>query len=348
MTEQTRVPAALDKRQWLELAELAIRRWNLSPAELNFLACNGKAVLKVQAPGGDYVLRLYPPGGLNAAALQSELCWLTTIRRQTELLAPSPVSALVDGRMRNYLDIHSDQLPALHQARAALFEFINGESKTASELATDDVHRIGEYLGALHRDGQNDRPAKDAATRLDWNGLFGDDESPYSSGREREWLSASQRAIYADVARHSRERMSRMASMTDNMGMIHADLLAKNILFVDESIAALDFEYCAWGYFLYDLAPLLWQLKGDRAGDYPELEESLWRGYTSIRPQADNDRDLLESMTAARQIASCRWLLANMSNPAIGELAPALIDQRFTELRGFLDSGILRRSSPTL
>ncbi|MCY3834414.1 MAG: phosphotransferase [Chloroflexi bacterium] len=338
---------ARQQRVWLEIAELALRRWSLPPAELSVLGSNGKAVLKVQADAGLYVLRLYKPGGVTEAALRSELNWLSTIHRHTDLLAPRPIHSFVDGCERSYIDIHCGQLPAPHKARAVLFQFIDGESKTARDLTLKDVQRIGEYLGKLHREGQRDLPAGFGRTRLDWNGLFGDD-SPYASPQERDQLSAAQRAVYAEVANRLRQRLSALASEPNSMGLIHADLLAKNIVFVEDAIAALDFEYCAWGFFLYDLAPLLWQLKGDRAADYPELQDALWRGYTSIRPQVEGQRDLLESMTAARQLVSCRWLLANLTNPTVSAAAPALIAERFAELRGFIDTGRLQRQSRTL
>ena len=347
MTDRAGGKKARQKRQWLEIAELALRRWSLSPAELSLLGSNGKAVLKVQAAAGVYVLRLYPPGGVIEAALRSELNWLSTIHRHTDLLAPRPIASFEDGCERSYVDIYCDQLPAPHEARAVLFQFIDGASKKARDLTLEDIQRIGEYLGKLHREGQCGLPAGFGGRRLDWNGLFGDD-SPYASPKERGQLSASQRAVYAEVANRLREPLSALASEPNSMGLIHADLLAKNVVFVEDAIAALDFEYCAWGFFLYDLAPLLWQLKGDRAADYSELEDALWQGYASIRPPAAGDRDLLESMTAARQLLSCRWLLANLTNPTVSAAAPALIEERFAELRVFLDTGCLQRQTRTL
>ena len=63
---------------------------------------------------------------------------------------------------------------------------------------------------------------------------------------------------------------------------------------------------------------------------------------------AESERELLEAFIAARQLASCRWLLANMQNESLRQIAPPLIAQRCDELKAYLDSGILRRSSPTL
>ncbi len=134
----------------------------------------------------------------------------------------------------------------------------------------------------------------------------------------------------------------------DTFGLIHGDLLAKNILHCADQPAALDFEYCGWGYYLYDLAPLLWQLKGERPDDYCQLEEAMWAGYTSKTGLDERMRAHLEVFIAARQLASCRWLLANAGHPALREIAPKLLEDRTSELRDFLKTGVLNRKSLTL
>ena len=172
--------------------------------------------------------------------------------------------------------------------------------------------------------------------------------SLYASPTESDLIGDEQLAILADLREKLRRALSSAVSSDHAAGLIHADLLAKNIVFREPAIAALDFEFCGWGYFLYDLAPLLWQLKGERAADYSELEEAIWRGYTSIRPVAESDRQLLEPFIAARQYASVRWLLANLENPTLAEQAPSLIADRCRELEVFLETGIMQRSTATL
>ncbi|MDE2748165.1 MAG: phosphotransferase [Chloroflexota bacterium] len=343
MAEGKREKRERQKRLWHEIVHRALRRWNLPPGELRWLKFNGKAVAKVQTAAGAFVLRLYPPGSVNKAALRSELRWLSFIRRKTDLLAPFPLAAPVDGHEQFCQDV----ICGAQTVIAAVFQFIEGDMKLACDLTAKDVFAIGEYLGKLRRDAQFDPPSDFERPRLDWEGLFGD-SSPYASPGETELLSAEQRAIFADVADHMRGPLAALSAKPEAMGLIHADLLAKNIIYRDDSPAALDFEFCGTGFFLYDLAPLLWQLKGERAEDYVDLEEALWRGYCSIRPVAESERDLLETFIAARQLASCRWLLANMQNQSLREIAPPLIRQRCDELKSYLDSGILRRSSPTL
>ena len=335
------------RQLWREIADDALRNWDILPQKMRWLGRGSNVVFRLTAANAEYVLRLHPPGKADAARLRFELEWLTSIRRDTNLLAPYPVVALVDGREKLSIELRHDSLPRSSVVHAALFEYIEGESKIACDLSADDVYRIGEYLGALHSQAQFKSPEDFDGHRLDWAGLFGDD-SPYASPSESAMERADPGGILDQVAQQLRAPLSKLASKRGAMGLIHADLLAKNILFRAESIAALDFEYCGWGFYLYDLAPLLWQLKGERAADYHMLEDAMWRGYTSVRRVDEGDRALLENFIAARQIASVRWLLSNMDNPTVRAAAPALIAGRCEELKVFLETGILRRSTPTL
>ena len=257
--------------------------------------------------------------------------------------APCPI-ATTDGAL--LVELAHDDLPPPHSAFACLFDFLPGESKPASDLTGDDVHKVGQYLARLHRDAQFEPPADFVRPRLDADGMYGSN-SPYASAHE-DWLSNEQLAVCASVEDAARDCMARLADAPDSFGLIHADLLAKNILFQDGEVAALDFEFCAHGFFLYDLAPLLWQLKGERADDYEELESAMWAGYAALRPSVEPLRDMLATLISARQLASCCWLSQNRHNPHVRDIAPELIASRVKELRAFLDTGELQRNNPTL
>ena len=181
---------------------------------------------------------------------------------------------------------------------------------------------------------------------MDASGLFGDD-SEHGSQFKRA-LSGRQLAICDAVAANAKLAMAALESRSGSRGLVHGDLLLKNILFRADSLAALDFETCGFGCFLYDLAPLLWQLKGDRPADYADLATAMLDGYATLRPDAAQERVHLEAMIAARQLASCRWLLANAHHPTLRQLTPTLLAQRMAELSGYLGSGVLHRRSITL
>ena len=347
MSESSAMRPPDQTRFWLQVAADAAKRWNLRVRDLTWLSDGGKIVFKLKTAQGDYVLRLHDSDGVDIDQLRSELRWLRHIRARSDLVVPLPVAipgesqpefiALIDSPGRR-------QQPAV---AACLFAWIDGESKSAAQLTPQDVERVGAFLGALHSKAQVHEQAGLARHRLDWQGLFGQD-SPYSAAAGDLKLTPGQRQIFAAVGERVRAAMGRLGRDRRTFGLIHADLLSKNLLFSPGAVAALDFEFCGWGYFLYDLAPLLWQLKGERAGDYPGLEAALWAGYTSLRPSSSQARDLLEDFVAARQLASCRWLLMNARHPRLSQLAPGLIAARCQELQGYLESGSLRRKSATL
>ena len=335
------------KALYRELAAEALELWGLQVSGISWLSYSSNAVLAVKTTAKRYILRLSLPSRVRESQLRSELSWLRSIQQRTDLLAPKPVALTLNGKARFYASAPHKLLPPPHRVYCALFEHIDGRQKSAGELSAADCNRIGRYLGRLHQDAQFDPPAGFDRPRLDQRGLFGSD-SPYQSARESQALEAGQREVFARAAGRVSQVMARLDRQPSSFGLIHADLLAKNVLFDGGRIAALDFEYSGWAYFLYDLAPLLWQLRGERSADYAQLERALLAGYQSARPAATIDRDALEAFLAARQLASCRWLLQNLHHPKVRDLAPALIHQRTAELAAFLSSGKLKRQSPTL
>ncbi len=338
---------AAQQALYRDLAAGALPHWGLNAAALNWLAYGSNAVFALRTTEAKYVLRLSLAGRVIESRLRSELDWLRSIRQRTELLAPNPVPLNRTGNPRLYATVSHERLPPPHTAYCVLFEHIDGRQKSAQELSAADCQRIGRYLGQLHQEAQFETPECFDRPRLDQAGLFGA-ESPYGSADESPALQTGQREVFARVAGQVGQVLARLDGARVSLGLIHADLLAKNVLFDGDNIAALDFEYSGWGYYLYDLAPLLWQLRGERSADFVPLEEALLDGYLTARADASVDREALEAFIAARQLASCRWLLQNRHHPQVRGAAPDLIRQRTAALKQYLSSGVLRRRSPTL
>lgn len=347
MTDYSEWTMAQQKALWQQLAEAALARWGLDARAISWLGYSGNAVFKVTTDAGAYVLRLQPAWRVEPAQVRSELVWLRAIRRSSQLQAPFPVAVHGKSDHEFFIEVAHAQLPPPHFALACLFEFLPGSSKPAADLQCADLRAIGTCLAQLHTLAQIDMPADFDRPRLDAKGLFGRG-SPYAARQNYHTLTAAQRDDCEAVARTVESALSQLHGHDAAFGLIHADLLAKNILFTETGIAALDFEHCAWGCFLYDLAPLLWQLKGERADAYEDLEAAMWAGYVSLRPEIEYEREFLETLIAARQLASCHWLLNNRDHPQIRKLAPALLKGRIDELRDFLTTGSLQRRTATL
>ena len=340
---------SLDEQEtiWMQLACEVIKNWDLVVRELSWLGYTNNAVFKVDTETGVYVLRLHPPGRIDTPALTAELEWLKVIRHKTNLLAPYPKSSVVAGEEVLFVSTVSDKLPEPKLVHCLLFEYMDGEAKEPQDMTSNDLWRVGEYLGKLHTAGQFTPPQGSVRPSLNWEGLFGEN-SPYNPRENAHIITADQLAVFDKVANRVQQAMEAVGQGSDAYGLIHADMLAQNILFHEGEARALDFEYCGWGYFLYDLTPLLWLLKSDRVQDYQELEDAMWEGYTSVKPQPEGYRDLLDVFIAGRHLASCRWLAVNLNHPAVRGTVPQLLAQRSEELKQFLNTGKLKRQSRTL
>ena len=324
---------------WTGIAEDALEAYALHDARLELLTYSNNAVFSVRARDARFVLRLHRPELARERWIRSELLWLRAICDNSDLVVPYPVETRAGDLVAS---VRVERLSA--PVHAVLFRHIEGESRQPADISADEVGQVGVFLAKLHSIPYTP-PDDFQRPRLDWEGLFGE-ESLYDPGEGARLFSAEQREVFAAVAKRVREVMAALGQGADHFGLIHADLLCKNVLFHQGAARALDFEYCGRGYYLYDLTPILWQLRDN--GRYPELLQAMWQGYTSIRPLSENQRELLEVFIAGRHLASCRWIAGNLGNASIREKAPQILAERTGEMRRFLETGRLERRSEIL
>jgi Ser/Thr protein kinase RdoA (MazF antagonist) len=294
---------------------------------LTLLNASNNAVFRAETATGVYTMRIHRPGYTTAAEITSELVFLEALSREAELGAPVPAGPLFIGSLADETSVH-----------VAAFHWIVGESRSPAQLTPDDMRGVGIYAARLHDFSQYFSPPDGfIRPRRDWDGLFGE-RSHYAVGTD-EVFTDPQRAIFEAVAAEVRRRITVYADQADVRGLIHADLIPRNLLWRDGEVCAIDFDDCAWGYYLYDLAPSLWFARSEPG--YEAARKALWEGYTAIRPQAEDRRDLLEAFVAARHVASCRWLAGNRHHPSIADRFTEILNSRIAELHHFLDTGML-------
>ena len=328
-----------EKQHWLARAERALKNYDLPDAQLEWLAYTHNAVFSVQSGDKKYVLRIHKPDAVTPAHLYGELHWLQHLTG-AGLTVPYPVNTK-SGASAGTITEGNENFAFV------LFHHIPGESPDPKTLDTLQMNAIGRFIAEMHLASQDYTPSEDITRpRLDYEGLFGE-TGIYHPGEALSIFSEAQREVMLASIARVKTVMDETGTNESSFGTIHGDLLLKNILLDDKRVCALDFEYCGWGYYLYDLTPVLWQMKsyGDR---YNELEDALWQGYISVPLLTNEQRPALETFIVARQVASLRWLAQNLDNPSVQDVAPMLISQRIHELEGFLATGKLNRQSITL
>lgn len=301
------------------IARAALIHYGLAIAQWSLIHHANNAVYQVDVGTHHYALRIHRRGLKRLAWIQSELQWLKALARDTDLRVPSPAAPIYQ----------ADTTPP---AYAVLFHWQPGQVAQVSDITPDHAALIGRFAGHLHAHPWTP-PADFERPRLDADGLFGS-ESPYHSDSERDLITPSQRAVLSTAETLIRAQFAALHTQPDSFGLIHGDLIPKNLIFDGDQVIALDFDDCGFGYYLYDLAPLLWFMRDHPA--YSEIRAALWQGYCAIRPQSHPFSAALDSMIAARHIASIRWIAGHA---AMRDRAPSIIAERITRLTHFITFG---------
>jgi Ser/Thr protein kinase RdoA (MazF antagonist) len=286
------------------MAPSAVHSWLDRWAE----TAGGRAVLvnlsenhtfRIEGPAGRFFLRVHRPGYQSAAAIESELAWVTALRAETSLPVPLPLPGR-DGRFVQQLSsggisrhavlfaAEPGREPTLVDDLGALFEMLGRYAATA--------HR---HIEAFRRPPGFTRPRWDAGAILDSGGLWGDwRRAPHVEGRLAAILAELDRALRAELAAYG--------DAADRFGLIHADMRLANLLVDDERVTLIDFDDCGFGWFMYDFAAALSFHEEDPRA--PEWRARWLAGYETVRPPTPADRAILDAMVLLRRMALLAWI----------------------------------------
>ncbi len=152
--------------------------------------------------------------------------------------------------------------------------------------------------------------------RWDWETFFGDTMVYGGVSAADVWdlLPDDIRRRFDRVAARMTRVMTRLGNAADSVGLIHADLHLDNVLFWHDDVRVIDFDDCGFGYWLYDIAVALWELR--HRHDYEQFRDALIEGYTQHRPPP-GDLALLDHFIATRDVAFGLWFTGTaQANPA--------------------------------
>lgn len=281
------------------------------------------------ATGEKYILRIYRPGYQEVASIRSELYWLTAIRRDTDLVVPEPVPTREGAWMT------AAQTPGVPEARhVAVFQWVEGRFRKR-QIGASTLRCVGEFLASLHNYSAQFVPP-DGFTRRRWDceGLLGTSLG-IDIPKSRAALTPEDRSLLDTAADRTRSIMRSLGEGPDVFGLIHADFMRSNYLFHHGRVHAIDFDDCGWGYYLYDVAVTLSNLRFQPA--YSQLHTAFLQGYGALRPLPANHDILIDAMMAARQMAMVFWAAGHLDEPMFRERGPQMIAAQVSSLRGLLN-----------
>ena len=322
-----------NRQQVARLRRLAIRalgEYPLVAPELRFVAHGENTTFRVDAMTVDgrdrFLLRVHRPARHgqrldSAAAVGSELDWLTALRADTALSVPEPLRT-TDGRLTTTAAFKDVPEPRV----CSMLRWMDGRVHAAVPRPVH-LRRLGSVMARLHNHAAQWRlPSGFARIRWDWETFFGDTMVYGGINAADVWdlIPGDLRWRFDRVASRMQRVMTQLGDGADQVGLIHADLHLENALFWRDDVRIIDFDDCGFGYWLYDIAVSLWELR--QRDDYEQFRTALIDGYIQHRPLPPGGLAYLDDFVAAREVAFGLWFAGTAEvNPAFrADLAQVL------------------------
>jgi Ser/Thr protein kinase RdoA (MazF antagonist) len=252
------------------------------------------------------VLRVHRPGYRTTRYINSELRFVRHLY-DSGVPVPQPIYAR-DGRL----------VVEVGQRFCDMLTWVDGDVLlTDGGLDADAVHQLGRTCGLMHNAAARFVPPDDFdLPRWDAAGMFTAQASPFRPQLDLdELLSTGDRVAFDDIAQRTRAVFDAISG-DDSFGVIHGDYILGNCHLrrseIDWHVGVFDFDDCGWGYYLYDLCPLLANLAGYPGAirdnpDYPALRAAYLDGYRTVRELPVEWEKHLPVLMAARNANHVFW-----------------------------------------
>ena len=325
-----------------ELAVEALAHWGLRASDMHLIKYRENAVFRVAlAEGGQVALRIHRHGYHSDAELRSELQWLDALA--ADGIAVPRILPTLSGAL--FGTVHVPAVPEPRQVD--VFAWVSGRQLGSVEdgvdLDTDAIrsvyHTIGALAARLHE--QTARwTLPEGFTRHAWDadGLTGPEpfwgkfwELATLTDEERALLVRARDAVHAGLTAYGRDPGNH-----DRYGLIHADLVAENVLVDDTEVRLIDFDDAGFGWHLFELATALY-FESD-APHFDAAFAAIIEGYRSVRALPDAQIAHMPLFFAARSFTYLGWIHTRPETETARTLGPMLTDMACRAARRYLDA----------
>ena len=323
-----------------ELASAALAHWGLAATDMHLIKYRENAVFRVElADGRRVALRIHRHAYHSDAELHSELQWLDALAA-AGIPVPQILPAQDGSLFRNV------RVPAVPEARQVdIFAWVEGRQLGSVEAGVEldlptvrGIYRtIGTLAARLHEHSTRwTLPEGFVRHAWDADGLAG--ATPFW-GRfwELEQLNDEERSLLVQARDAVHAGLSAYGSDPANdgrYGLIHADLVAENLLVDGADVRLIDFDDAGFGWHLFELATALYF-----ESDAPHFETAfaaLVEGYRSVRDLPEAQLAHMPLFFAARSFTYLGWIHTRPETETARTLGPMLIDMACRAARRYL------------
>lgn len=276
---------------------------------------------------GDLVLRLHRAGYHTKAEIASELAWLGALQDLPGLNAVRPVP----GRQGLVSEIDGRLLVA--------FARLPGQELQPGDDLSRWFAPLGEITARLHLHARAWTPPP-GFTRKRWDveTILGP-RPHWGHWRQAQGLDGPGEALLARATDALATRLAAYGTGPERFGLIHADLRLANLMVAGESLTAIDFDDCGFGWWAYDLAAALSFIETDPR--LPDLIARWLEGYARVSPLGREDRAMIPSLIFLRRVLLTAWLATRAdSDTAQGFGGPGYTAGTLELAEGYLTNGL--------
>lgn len=303
----------------------ALHLWGLERAGFALAAQRENEVWQVLDGPRRLALRFHRPGYRTMAELRSELDWMEMLA-EAGMAVPRPVRNM-GGALLGEVDGH----------HVSLLTWLDGRpiGQTGRLVPGLDPMKVGMLIGvqmARMHDLSDHWTTPAGFARPDWSvkGLLGPDPL-WGRFWEHPDLDPDQRGLLLATRDRALATFEACAPAAD-LGLIHADLVAENVLIDDQTVAFLDFDDGAWGYRDFDLATVLVKFIGQP--EYQPLRTGLCAGYAVRRPV---HQSTLDFMLLLRALTYPGWIMTRLDEPGGRQRSARMLDAALRLAKDFME-----------
>jgi len=311
-----------DIAAYIPAAKAALAQFSLAGTRPEPVGKSENVVFRTTDPAGTtWALRLHRPGYHALPALESERL-LTAHLAAQDLIVPT-------GRRTTagawYAEVATPDPEGSRLAGMTVWhpgqtlESLIGKDRGPETW--DWFERTGGLLADLHTaTARWTPPPAFTRHRLDAHGLVG--EAPFWG---RFWdlpcLTAEERQLLTEA----RDLVAaRLAELEEPLLLIHADAHPANVLVSGDQLGLIDFDDCAWGWPVFDMAVSLWSASSEP--QFNALRGRFLAGYASRRALPPDGLAQLDLFLLVRSLMLIGWSAARPEvTGGAAEWKPALI-----------------------
>lgn len=281
------------------------------------------------SPPGRYVLRIHGQREADEAEARSELLWLQALRRETDLVAPEPITT-PDGELVATAEMEGVPGPRC----CVLLRWLDGRL-LSYRAGPRTVNQVGRLMARLHGHAEAFTPPPGfRRDRLDPADLLRD-WSPSALGTDM--LSADQICVVAAAVERLRAEVRRCPASPTTYGLIHADLHPSNLLVHQGQVRAIDYGDCCFGPFAFDFAVWLVALADHDAPEQQARWSAFLSGYRSVRTLPPEQEAQIDMCMAWRRLQDLDWPPEMAANPNYRARARAALPGKVRALRRYAE-----------